>query len=157
MTYREDGSIDTLAFSTTETDDLGVDSYSTIHVEIVDTSRQEIAKVLEEQNTNVWQDFSWEEDQKIQKPLDTAFVNTSSNPISTAGDALALAEKECTVAYNQVKVYRDEAAGIWKIEYQIMYGYQGYQYVYLNDDGITVMISGSGSKVEQWQTDYPGA
>jgi hypothetical protein len=38
-----------------------------------------------------------------------------------------------------------------------MYGYQGYQYVYLNDDGFTVMVSGSGSKVEEWQSEYPGA
>ena len=54
------------------------------------------------------------------------------------------------------KIYRDEAAGIWKIEYQIMYGYQGFEYVYLNDDGITVMVSGAGSKVEEWQAEYPG-
>ena len=78
------------------------------------------------------------------------------NPISTSAEAMALAENERTVEYTQVKIYRDEAAGIWKIEYQIMYGYQGYQYVYLNDDGITVMVSGAGSKVEEWQTDYPG-
>ena len=37
-----------------------------------------------------------------------------------------------------------------------MYGYQGYQYVYLNDDGITVMIAGDGSKVEEWQDEYQG-
>lgn len=36
-----------------------------------------------------------------------------------------------------------------------MDGYQGYQYVYLSDDGITRMISGLGSKVEQWKGSYP--
>ena len=155
-TYCEDGRVDQLVFTTTETDDLGVDSHFTINIDMMDTSCEVIAKLLDEQNTNVWQAFSWDEDQKIHEPLNITYVNTSSSPISTAGDALALAEKECTVAYNQVKIYRDEAAGIWKIEYQILYGYQGYQYVYLNDDGITVMISGAGSKVEAWQTDYPG-
>lgn len=79
-----------------------------------------------------------------------------SKPISTTAEALALAENERTVEYTQMKIYRDEAAGIWKIEYQIFYGYQGYQYVYLNDDGITIMVSGSGSKVEEWQAEYPG-
>lgn len=42
------------------------------------------------------------------------------------------------------------------ILYTLFYGYQGYQYVYLNDDGITIMVSGSGSKVEEWQAEYPG-
>ena len=93
---------------------------------------------------------------KISKALDVSFTNTTPSPIHTTADVLTLAEKECTVEYNQIKIYRDEAAGIWKVEYQILYGYQGYQYVYLNDDGITVMVSGSGSKVEQWQESYPG-
>ena len=119
-------------------------------------SQEDIEKLLDEQNTNVWQKFSWEEDQKTNTPRNVAYVNTTSNPISTSTEALALAEKERTVEYTQVKIYRDEAAGIWKIEYQIMYGYQGYEYVYLNDDGITVMISGAGSKVEEWQVEYPG-
>ena len=44
---------------------------------------------------------------------------------------------------------------MWKVEFQIAYGYQGYQYVYLDDDGITQMISGVGSKVEEWKEFYP--
>ena len=155
-TYREDGRTEKLVFTTTVTDSLGVDSYFTNTIQIMDTPREEIAKCLNEQNTNVWQSFSWEEDQKIHEARDVAFVNTAPNPVSTTAEALALAEKECSVVYNQVKIYRDEADGIWKIEYQILYGYQGYQHVYLNDDGITVMISGAGSKVEAWQADYPG-
>ena len=112
--------------------------------------------MIDEQNTNAWQDFSWEEDQKTNAPRDIVFANTTSNPISTSAEALDLAENERTAECTQVKIYRDEAAGIWKIEYQIMYGYQGYQYVYLNNDGITVMVSGAGSKVEEWQAEYPG-
>lgn len=153
-----DGSIDTVVLTNTENDANGFDldvTYTTT-LQMMPTSRDEIRKMIDAQNTNAWQAFSWEEDQKIQKPQAVTFVNTAPSPITNATDALALAEKECTVDYTQVKVYRDEAAGIWKIEYQIFYGYQGYQYVYLNDDGITVMISGAGSKVEEWQADYPG-
>ena len=153
-----DGSIDTVVLTKTENDANGFDldvTYTTT-LQVMPTSRDEIRKMIDAQNTNAWQAFSWEEDQKIQKPQAVTFVNTATSPITNATDALALAEKECTVDYTQVKVYRDEAAGIWKIEYQIFYGYQGYQYVYLNDDGITVMISGAGSKVEEWQADYPG-
>ena len=153
-----DGSIETVVLTSTEKDANGFDldvTYTTT-LQVMPTSRDEIRKMIDAQNTNAWQAFSWEEDQKIQKPQAVTFVNTAPSPITNATDALALAEKECTVDYTQVKVYRDEAAGIWKIEYQIFYGYQGYQYVYLNDDGITVMISGAGSKVEEWQADYPG-
>ena len=153
-----DGSIETVVLTSTEKDANGFDldvTYTTT-LQVMPTSRDEIRKMIDAQNTNAWQAFSWEEDQNIQKPQAVTFVNTAPSPITNATDALALAEKECTVDYTQVKVYRDEAAGIWKIEYQIFYGYQGYQYVYLNDDGITVMISGAGSKVEEWQADYPG-
>ena len=158
ITHRSDGSVDTVVLTSTENNANGLDlrvTYTTT-LQVMPTSQEDIRKMIDEQNTNAWQDFSWEEDQKINTPRDVAFVNTSPNPISTAAEALALAEKERTVEYTQVKIYRDEAAGIWKIEYQIMYGYQGYEYIYLNDDGITVMVSGSGSKVEQWQADYPG-
>lgn len=158
ISRRSDGTIETVVLTNTENDANGFDldvTYTTT-LQVIPTSRDEIRKIIDEQNTNAWQAFSWEEDQKIQKPQEVTFVNTTASPITNATDALALAEKECTVDYTQVKVYRDETAGIWKIEYQIFYGYQGYQYVYLNDDGITVMISGAGSKVEEWQADYPG-
>ena len=158
ISRNSDGSIETVVLTSTEKDANGFDldvTYTTT-LQVLPTTREDIEKLLDEQNTNVWQDFSWEEDQKTYTPRDVTFKNTVSNPISNSNEALALAENECTVEYTQVKIYRDETAGIWKIEYQIMYGYQGYQYVYLNDDGLTVMVSGAGSKVEQWQTDYPG-
>ena len=158
ISHRSDGSMDTVVLTSTENNANGLDlsvTYTTT-LQVMLTSREDIRKMIDEQNTNAWQDFSWEEDQKTNAPRDVVFANTTSNPISTSAEALALAENERTVEYTQVKIYRDEAAGIWKIEYQIMYGYQGYQYVYLNDDGITVMVSGAGSKVEEWQADYLG-
>ena len=153
-----DGSIETVVLTNTEKASNGFDldvTYTTT-LQVLPTSREDIEKMLDGQNTNVWQDFSWEEDQKTYTPREVAFANTTPNPISTAAEALALAERECTVEYTQVKIYRDVEAGIWKIEYQILYGYQGYQYVYLNDDGLTVMVSGFGSKVEEWRDEYPG-
>ena len=44
---------------------------------------------------------------------------------------------------------------MWKVEFQIMYGYQGYQFIYLNDEGITQMVSGLGSKEPLWKELYP--
>ena len=158
VSHRSDGTIDTIVLTSTQKDANGfdVDVTYTTTLQIMNTTQDDIKKMIDSQNTNAWQAFSWEEDQKTNKALDVSFVNTVSHPISTTAEALALAENERTVEYTQVKIYRDEAAGIWKIEYQIFYGYQGYQYVYLNDDGITVMVSGAGSKVEEWQADYPG-
>ena len=158
ISYRSDGTIDTVVLTRTAADSNGfdVDVTYTTTLQVMPASQDEIRTMIDAQNTNAWQAFSWEEDQKANKALDVPLINTTSNPISTTAEALALAENECTVEYTQVKIYRDEAAGIWKIEYQIFYGYQGYQYVYLNDDGITVMISGAGSKVEEWQANYPG-
>ncbi len=130
----------------TEKASYDVDRTFTITEEFLDTPREEIARLLEEQNTNVWLAFDWEADQKQYPALDVPFQNTFPHPIATVADALALAEKECTAEYNMVVVYRDETAGIWKIEYQINYGHLGYQFVYLNDDGMTVRISSAGPK-----------
>ena len=60
-------------------------------------------------------------------------------------EAIERVKAECTVQYDKIVVYRDEEAGMWK----------GYQYIYLNDDGITQMVSGAGSKVPEWQDQYP--
>ena len=58
--------------------------------------------------------------------------------------------------HTKVLVYRDEAAEMWKVEFQMEYGYHGYQYIYLDDEGITQMVSGAGSKVAHWQQEFPG-
>lgn len=157
LTYRADGTIEKAVFTLTENDDGGydVEQTSVRNLEFPDTTPEEIARMFEEQNTNVWQAFSWEEDQQKYQALDVAFVNTTPQPVTRAEEAVARANQECTVEATRIKIYRDVKAGIWKIEYQILYGYQGYQYIYLNDDGITVMVSGAGSKVEEWKNQYP--
>lgn len=156
LTHRPDGTMERAVFTRTYNDGgYDVEQTSVITLEFPDTSPEEIAQMIADQNTNVWQDFSWEVDQEKYKSLDVAYANTTPSPITTSADALALAKKECSVEATKVKVYRDVDAGIWKIEYQIFYGYNGYQYIYLNDDGITVMVSGAGSKVEEWKDEYP--
>ena len=123
--------------------------------EFKEGNRSEIAEKFAAQGVDTTQEFSWEEDQKNMKSLDVEYINTTAQPISTASEAIARAKAECTVQYDKIIVYRDEEAGMWKVEFQIGYGYQGYQYIYLNDDGITQMVSGAGSKVPEWQDLYP--
>lgn len=118
-------------------------------------NRSETAEKFAAQGVDTAQEFSWEEDQKNMKSLDVEYINTTALPIHAASEAIERAKAECTVQYDKIIVYRDEEAGMWKVEFQIMYGYQGYQYIYLNDDGITQMVSGAGSKVPEWQDQYP--
>lgn len=114
-----------------------------------------IAAKFAEQNTDTALEFLWSEDVAKMKALDVELLNTSANPVSNATEAIDRAMAECTVEYDKILVYRDEEAGMWKVEFQIEYGYQGYQFIYLNDEGITQMVSGAGSKVEAWKHLYP--
>lgn len=108
------------------------------------------------QDVDTVQSFSWQEDQEQMKALDVAFVNTTAQPVTTASEAIARALTECTVEHDKIVVYRDADAGMWKVEFQILYGYQGYGFVYLDDNGITRMVSAAGSKVYEFQQYYPG-
>lgn len=103
ISRRSDGTIETVVLTNTENDANGFDldvTYTTT-LQVIPTSRDEIRKIIDEQNTNAWQAFSWEEDQKTNAPRDVVFANTTSNPISTSAEALALAENERTVEYTQ--------------------------------------------------------
>ena len=115
-------------------------------IEICDTDAASISKKIADQDVNFYRDFSWEKDQKERTPLNVDFQNTEVSPVTNAPEAIAQAVKECTVEYTKIVVYRDEAAGMWRVEFQIMYGHIGYQYVYLNNDGITQMITNAGAK-----------
>lgn len=118
----------------------------TMTIEICDTDAASICKKIDDQDVNFYRDFSWEKDQKERTPLNVAFQNTAVCPVTNAPEAIAQAVKECNVDYTKIVVYRDEAAGMWRVEFQIMYGHIGYQYVYLNNDGITQMIANAGAK-----------
>lgn len=114
-----------------------------------------IVAKIEEQNTDTALSFSWAEDCSKMKSLEVAYMNTSPEPVTTATEATKRAMAECTVEHDKILVYRDAEAGMWKVEFQIEYGYQGYQFIYLNDEGITQMVSALGSKVPEWKSLYP--
>ncbi len=157
--YADDGSLEKITYTVhsnkfRDNYDVEVDHIQVF--EFVNVDPAEIAKQIGEQDVNTARAFSWEEDWRNMKALDVTFVNTTAQPVSNASEAIERAMAECTVEHDKIIVYRDVEAGMWKVEFQIMYGYQGYQYIYLNDDGITQMVSGSGSKVPEWLDDYPG-
>ena len=115
----------------------------------------EISEEIEGRDTDTALPFSWAEDTGKMKSLDVTYRNTTAEPVATATEAIKRAMAECSVEYDKILVYRDESAGMWKVEFQIEYGYQGYQYIYLNDEGITQMVSALGSKVPEWKDRYP--
>lgn len=119
--------------------------------EFLPTDRDEIMKAFVQQDVEKAREFSWIEDCEKMEAAAVEFVNTDVSPIETASDAIERAMAECTVEHDKVLVYRDETESMWKVEFQILYGYNGYQFVYLNDDGITQMVSNEGSKVTEWR------
>ena len=154
--YDEDGSLRKITVIEERDnfqDNYKVDTTITRVWEIVTT--EQAMTEIGEQDVNVVREFSWEEDRRNMKALNVQFNNTTVQPIATASEAIDRAMVECTVEYEKILVYRDADEGMWKVEYQILYGYQGYQYIYLDDDGITRMVSGAGSKVEEWKQYYP--
>lgn len=130
----------------TKTNGADVTSTTTITVLIKDTDPATISQKIEEQDINFYREFNWAEDQKNRTPQTVTFRNTTPSSVTNAPEAIALAMKECTVDYTKIVVYRDEAAGMWKVEFQIMYGHQGYQYIYMNNDGITQMVACGSAK-----------
>ena len=130
----------------TKTNGADVTSTTTITVLIKDTDPATISQKIEEQDINFYREFNWAEDQKNRTPQTVTFRNTTPSSVTNAPEAIALAMKECTVDYTKIVLYRDEAAGMWKVEFQIMYGHQGYQYIYMNNDGITQMVAYGSAK-----------
>lgn len=152
--YSEDGSLKRICVTTPrrEGDYAFIDHYEMVY-EVLTTGEAEIAGKFAEQDVDFSREFSWEADQRTYPALDVAHHNVDAAPIETAAEAIALAKNECSVDYTQIRVYRDEGAKMWKVEFQILYGYQGYQFVYLSDEGITQRVSEAGPKEE---TAVPG-
>lgn len=130
----------------TNVDGFGVTKTYTLTILIQDTDPAVISQKIEEQDINFYRKFNWAEDQKNKTPLNVTFRNTTPSPVTNAPEAIAQAVKECTVDYTKIVVYRDEASGMWKVEFQINYGHLGYQYVYMNNDGITQMVADGVAK-----------
>ncbi len=115
---------------------------------VFDASQQESGKVIAAQDVTAPMPFSYQEDIKATPGAQvTGFQNTTVSPITTWGQAVARADRECTLeplmnfdsGYLQTKVYRDEEEKVWKVE---LYWWQHdtAQTVWMNDDGLTLRM-----------------
>lgn len=122
--------------------------------EVLPSDETAIRNRFEAQNVDVVPAFSWNEDRQTLSGQEITFKNTSYQPVHTATQALHRAKKECTVDYSKAAIFRDEDANMWKVVFQVEYGYHGYQHVYLDDSGVTRMIVSLGPKTGTFYADY---
>ncbi len=117
---------------------------------VLESSAEEIRQRILSQDVTAPLAFSYAADTaKYPKAKTSGFRNTAAKPVTNADEAIALADKECTLEkektdiampYYQTAVYRDEAAGMWKVELFWWQDEDICQAIYLNDQGITQMI-----------------
>ncbi len=149
LTLDDDGNIIGLTkYYVPERSSATVDKLVSYELAVFDASAEDVKNVIYAQDVTTPMAFSYEEDVRQTPDAQVSgFVNTASSPITTCAQAVALADKECTMeplmnfdnGYLQTKVYRDEDAGMWKVE---LYWWQHdtAQTVYMNDEGITQRI-----------------
>ena len=70
----------------------------------------------------------------------SGFVNNEKIEITSAEQAIDIAEKECTVNYDTVDVAIDAETEIYRISFYKEGWLGGDQNIYINQDGITQMI-----------------
>ena len=90
-------------------------------------------------------DFSYSEHAEIYKDdspgvKHSGFVNTDESKTSSDEDALERAKKECTIEWNTSRVSFDKALGIWMVSFYTEGMLGGDQCVYLDSNGITLLI-----------------
>ena len=115
---------------------------------VFDTGTAEIAELIRSQDVTTPMPFSYEEDVKNNPGAKTeGFRNTTAKSVTTAAEALALADKESTMpqlmefvsGYCQSQTYYDETAKMWKV-HLFWWQHDTAQTVYMNDQGITQMV-----------------
>lgn len=115
---------------------------------VFDDNVSEIRDVIYAQDVTTPMPFSYEEDVKNNPNAQkTGFRNTTAKPITTAAEALALADKESTMpklmefegGYCQSMTYYDETAKMWKV-HLFWWQHDTAQTVYIDEQGITRMI-----------------
>ncbi len=118
-------------------------------MEVLDTPAEEIKALIESQDVSKPPVFSWAEDkEKYPNAQTEGFKNTTKSSVNSMEDALWFADKECTMPpqgpagerYNIVEIAYDADAGIWRVFLQYSQNIDGDQIIYINDDGITVMM-----------------
>lgn len=70
----------------------------------------------------------------------SGFENTVPCKAESAWKAVELAKNEVTVKYNRINVSFDEIEKIWRISFYMADYVCGDQQVYINEDGITLML-----------------
>lgn len=121
-------------------------------LEVRETSAEEIRELIFSQDVATPNVFSWAEEQNAYPGgKRSGFVNTTAKTELNSENIaeLALAETDLTADdmeamqekryYNKTRVFRDDAAGIWKVQFSFTQD-SWFQAVYLNDEGITQMI-----------------
>ena len=115
---------------------------------VFDDQASEVRDVIYAQDVTTPMPFSYEEDVKNNPDAQkSGFKNTTPKPITTAAEALALADKESTMpklmefesGYCQSMTYYDAEAKMWKV-HLFWWQHDTAQTVYLDDQGITRMI-----------------
>ncbi len=149
LTYRFDSSGNLIAMEYKTWHPDGAEFVTTI--EIREDSPEEIQeKIASSVQTLTWESFSWEEAEKKYtsggfNTRQQGFVNTT---VQTAADPLTaakLARKEYPNLSQEIgtRVFRDEAAEMWKVTFQCEVSRQAqydFRDVYLTDDGITRLL-----------------
>ena len=81
--------------------------------------------------------------------MESGFVNNERAEINNAEQAVELAKKECTVAYNSINVAFDAEEKIYRVNFSIgstvvngqtVYTLGGDQSVYIDQNGVTKLI-----------------
>ena len=117
---------------------------------VFDEDPASIAAQIHAQNVQRPAVFSYEQDRKEypdgEKSVRTKnFVNTAPRAMDTVLDVIDTALRDCTLpatmdmepGTNMSRVFYDEQAGIWKVEFTASWDSRIYQAVYLNEQGIT--------------------
>lgn len=89
-------------------------------------------------------DFSYAEDSAIYVEGEpgvktSGFVNTTESNVNL-GNIVEVAKAECTIEYNNSKIYQDTVADIWKVDFFTDGTLGNCQTVYLDSNGRTVLI-----------------
>ena len=147
FTFDEDGNLRSIVRTFIQKDG---SSEVVASLEVLDTPAEEIKALINSQDVSKPPVFSWEEDKaKYPNAKTSGFVNNKSFPVKSMEDALYLADKECTMPpidaiggdrYNIVEIAYDPDAGIWRVLLKFSQNVEGDQIIYINDDGITVMV-----------------
>ena len=89
--------------------------------------------------------FAFDNVQKTYKPGDpgvktSGFKNTSKQTVTNSAEAAERATNECTIEYDTVTVLRDGWDYVWSVTFSTRGTLGSCQTVYLNDEGITLLI-----------------